>query len=199
MKFGLSPLGLTSLVMLLSCNTAVKANFDLYSGWVNIIGGSGQHHYSEHWTVFGSEPNCDQAWGAKTYGDTDDVSGDKTGVRCRTNGCHGQTNPHNIEVLEMHFSNNPLYHWTIYNDRGNYDMIGLDGRVYGNCDPFPGDDYLCTYLIQTISGVRKFRCYTQFTAGQINSANRLGLTLDEAVAKYNVTGWEPVTRKDDLE
>jgi hypothetical protein len=87
----------------------------------------------------------------------------------------------------------------IYWDRGNYDMIGLDGRVYGNCDPFGGDDFLCTHLVQTIGGYRKFRCHTQFTAGQFNSANRMGLTLAEAAEIYNITGTYPVEREDDLE
>jgi hypothetical protein len=47
-------------------------------------------------------------------------------------------------------------------------MIGLDGRVYGHCDPFPGDDYFCSTVFETYFGDRKFRCYTQFTADQIN-------------------------------
>jgi hypothetical protein len=47
-------------------------------------------------------------------------------------------------------------------------MIGLDGKVYGNCDPFPGDDYWCSIGVSTVSAVRKFRCYSRFTAWDIN-------------------------------
>lgn len=78
-------------------------------------------------------------------------------------------------------------------------MIGLDGRVYGNCDPFSGDDFFCTTVVSTISAQRKFRCHTQFTAGQISAANRLGLTLDEAAAKYDIAGWDPVVSENDSE
>lgn len=49
-------------------------------------------------------------------------------------------------------------------------MIGLDGKVYGNCDPFPDNDFSCTSLSVHLEGRRKIRCYTQFTAAQINAA-----------------------------
>lgn len=112
MKLRLPPLYLTTLVLLLSCTPGVKADFDLYQGFVNIVGGSNQHYYADHWYVFGGEPSCDDAWGANTYGDSDDVSGSKTGVRCRGGGCWGNTDPANIDLVEMHFSNNPLYHFS---------------------------------------------------------------------------------------
>ncbi|KAF1966180.1 hypothetical protein BU23DRAFT_332405 [Bimuria novae-zelandiae CBS 107.79] len=63
----------------------------------------------------------------------------------------------------------PVYHWTLYKDR-NWEMTGLDGNVYGNCILFPGDDYSCGQGISGRSGVRKFRCLTQFTAQQIYDA-----------------------------
>ena len=47
-------------------------------------------------------------------------------------------------------------------------MIGLDGNVYGNCDPFPDDDFYCNFGIGAIWGRRLFRCYSRFTAGDIN-------------------------------
>ncbi len=56
----------------------------------------------------------------------------------------------------------------IYQNRGGYEMIGLDGRVYGNCDPFPGHDFACHGEFTSISATRKFRCYSSWTAGDIN-------------------------------
>jgi hypothetical protein len=62
----------------------------------------------------------------------------------------------------MHFSNNPLYHWTIYKSRG-YRMEGLDHGDYGNCVPFPDHSMTCGDRHLT----RKFRCLTKFTASDI--------------------------------
>jgi hypothetical protein len=99
--------------MLLSCNSAVNANFDLYAGYVTIYGGSNQQpHYAEKWFAFNGEPSCNDAWAAKSYSLSDDVSGDKTGVRCVGHGCFGNTDPAGIRIVEMHFSNNPRYHWS---------------------------------------------------------------------------------------
>lgn len=49
-------------------------------------------------------------------------------------------------------------------------MYGRDGKVYGECILFPGNGYHCPNA-GALHGQRKFRCLTQFTAGQINSAN----------------------------
>lgn len=54
----------------------------------------------------------------------------------------------------------------IYKDR-NYDMVGLDGRSYGRCIPFPGDDIECSEFTRFVGGQRKFRCLTQFTVRDI--------------------------------
>lgn len=47
-------------------------------------------------------------------------------------------------------------------------MVGLDGVVYGNCQPDSGDDFECTTVLglgfDTQSGVRMFRCVTDITA-----------------------------------
>ena len=49
---------------------------------------------------------------ARKFNDSSDVSGHKLGVRCVSIGCVGNNDPASIPVLEMHFSNNPLYHWS---------------------------------------------------------------------------------------
>lgn len=59
----------------------------------------------------------------------------------------------------------------LYRDRGHpYKMYGRDGKVYGECIMFPDDSYNCVSA-GTLSGRRKFRCLTQFTAAQIKAAN----------------------------
>lgn len=45
-------------------------------------------------------------------------------------------------------------------------MYGLDGNVYGECIMLPGHSYRCPDA-GVLSGRRKFRCLTQFTAVQI--------------------------------
>lgn len=45
-------------------------------------------------------------------------------------------------------------------------MYGLDGKVYGECFPFPGVTYNCGPG-GLMEGRRKFRCITRFTAAQI--------------------------------
>jgi hypothetical protein len=51
----LFPLTLTSLVALLSHNSVVKANFDLYSGFLNYYDGNQQAYY-RMWQIFDSDP-----------------------------------------------------------------------------------------------------------------------------------------------
>jgi hypothetical protein len=36
------------------------------------------------------------------------------GVRCKGSGCGQTPPPENIDELEIHVSNNPLYHWSKY-------------------------------------------------------------------------------------
>lgn len=114
MKLRFSPLPLTLSVLLLSCAAVVNADFDLYSGYLNIatIPSIEKPYYGLKWFVFDGEPDCDMAWRVGYFADTDDVSGTKLGIRCGGTGCMGNTDPASIGVLEMHFSNNPLYHWS---------------------------------------------------------------------------------------
>ncbi|KFY97931.1 hypothetical protein V500_01849 [Pseudogymnoascus sp. VKM F-4518 (FW-2643)] len=93
-----------------------------------------------------------------------DVSDDKLGMRCQGSGCAFNAPIENIDVLEMNFNNNPVLHWTIYKNR-NYDLIGLDGKTYGNCFAYPYGDFDCPGE----QGHRKFRCLTSSTASQLNS------------------------------
>ncbi|KAK4654402.1 hypothetical protein QC762_0065230 [Podospora pseudocomata] len=159
-----------STLILASLAGLATANFDLYLGHQIIPVDGGVLH--DGWYIFDNDPSKADVLAYGPYLSQDDVSGRTTGVRCVGSGCYGGAAT-DINVLEMHFSNNPLYHWTIYKDRGHpYKMYGLDGRTYGECILFPGVSFHhMTNFAETRSGVRKFRCLTQFTARQIRAAN----------------------------
>ncbi|KAF2838799.1 hypothetical protein M501DRAFT_992747 [Patellaria atrata CBS 101060] len=157
----------------------VQANFDVYrTEWIYI------NRPAIVWQFFEAEPsNCDQVVNTPIWEDHGDVSGSKLGVRCKGSGCGAQPPPDNIDELEIHTSNNPLYHWTLYKNRGR-SMIGLDGNAYGNCIVFPNGDYNCPVAGQVfrIEGRRKFRCLTRFTAPQLNSNARVANARGEVDA-----------------
>ncbi|KAH6689483.1 hypothetical protein F5X68DRAFT_230100 [Plectosphaerella plurivora] len=160
MKFSLAALG-----PLAALAGVCSANFDLYrSESHNLFGGVGQN-----WGVFPYDPSCAEVGRTRSYPVSGDVSGNKIGVRC-SGDCDMGGRADGINQLEMHFSNNPLYHFTLYKERGHpYKMYGLDGRVYGECILFPGNAYNCPNA-GALFGHRKFRCLTSISAGQINSA-----------------------------
>ncbi len=87
----LFPLTLTSLAVLLSYNSVVDANFDLYSGWLNYYDGNQQGYY-RIWQMFDSDPTCDNVYNTRYVYNTDDVSGGVLGVRCEAGwnnaGCY---------------------------------------------------------------------------------------------------------------
>ncbi|KAF5004045.1 hypothetical protein FDECE_9458 [Fusarium decemcellulare] len=124
------------------------------------------------WHIWDTDPSCGDVANAQNYLGRADVSGTKTGVRCEADDlrdCVSQSSRADaIKVLEMNFhGEDPVYHWTIYQDR-NYEMIGLDGKVYGQCILFPGNSYECRDgPFGGFFGTRKFRCLTEFTAAQI--------------------------------
>ncbi|KAM7219899.1 hypothetical protein V8F06_004754 [Rhypophila decipiens] len=155
MHFTLATIALAASSLL----PGAHANFDIYR--VKDIRPYAQAGTTTVWQIFASPPNCDSALYEGWWDDSRDVSGNKLGVRCWGSGCAQQAPVDQINGLEMHFSNNPLYHWTIYKDRG-YNMIGLDGKTYGRCIPFPNHDYNCPFSggSSKIEGRRKFRCLT---------------------------------------
>ena len=53
----------------------------------------------------------------------------------------------------------------------DYDLVGLDGNVYGSCILFPGDALDCGGGTAPKYVRRKFRCLTEFTAAQIIAAS----------------------------
>ncbi|KAK4210282.1 hypothetical protein QBC37DRAFT_322456 [Rhypophila decipiens] len=155
MHFTLAAIALAASSLL----PGAHANFDIYR--VKDIRPYAQGGTRIIWQTFPAQPSCDEALNGGYYNDAQDVSGNKIGVRCWGSGCAQQAPIDGITGLEMHFSNSPLWHWTIYKDRG-YSMVGLDGKTYGNCIPFPNGDFNCPFSggSSTLEGRRKFRCLT---------------------------------------
>jgi hypothetical protein len=102
---------LASLAALFLFNSVVTANFDLFSGYYAYIAGEFSHE-RPMWQVFASDPDCNTVYNTPNYRDLQDVSGTKIGVRCEGYGCSSSADPSTIDTLEMHFDNNPLWHWS---------------------------------------------------------------------------------------
>ncbi|RGP64971.1 hypothetical protein FSPOR_7585 [Fusarium sporotrichioides] len=62
-----------------------------------------------------STTDCASISGTKTYFKSNDVSGKKTGFRCKGKGCGFDGNPNDIEELEMNFGRKgeTIYHFTL--------------------------------------------------------------------------------------
>jgi hypothetical protein len=82
-----------------------NANFDLYMTVFDdaIV----------DWSVFQNDPDKWTALESSPFPRKNDVSGGKIGIRC-VGWCNEEDRPGGIEVLEMHFRNNPLLHWSKY-------------------------------------------------------------------------------------
>ncbi|KAK7184819.1 hypothetical protein DPSP01_002208 [Paraphaeosphaeria sporulosa] len=134
------------------------------------------------WIVLPHNWHCSQVLDARLVNDKKDVSGRNVGVRCRGDGCISDHSTDNIDLIEMHWSNTPLYHWTLYKDRLDDDkhqiMWGVDGEKYGACEkigtpthwtqcydrpPFMGNTK--TFFVHP-----KFKCWDAYDWTQINAA-----------------------------
>lgn len=102
----------STFIALFSFSFAVIADFDMYHGKWMVLGEFEVDR--DIWQIFQTDPNCDQAWNTAVTDDSYDVSGNKLGVRCVGSGCDGSNDPWDIDLVEMHYSNNPLYHWSMY-------------------------------------------------------------------------------------
>ncbi|KAJ4303424.1 hypothetical protein N0V90_002318 [Kalmusia sp. IMI 367209] len=105
-------------------SSLVSADWYLYEGWVIVaVDGS----TDERFQIFAGPPSCDDVFNGLVYTPSDDVSGDKEGIRC--DGCSPYGEDINPTVVEI---NEDFGHYTWYADRGG-DMVDLDGNVVGNC------------------------------------------------------------------
>lgn len=101
------------IAALFTFSYAVMADFDMYHGQFHWAGGRGDKLKRDIWQVYQTDPDCSTVLDHTPITDSSsDVSGNKLGVRCEGRGCSHDNDPSEIDVLEMHFSNNPLYHWS---------------------------------------------------------------------------------------
>ncbi|KAI9170572.1 hypothetical protein HJFPF1_00040 [Paramyrothecium foliicola] len=173
-----------------------QANFDVYRvelTWIN--------RAAIVWQIWDSPPSCQHIWDNMVYFENKgDVSGKKLGVRCKGSGCHQEKPPQDIEELEMHFSNNPLYHWTIYKNRGR-GMFGLNDKRYGVCPVKTGGSYNCQIVgvLQQLKGRRKFRCESNLSAPQIRKGFlNSKRSVDDEITAERLSGpqWEAKTLRE---
>ncbi|KAF4982819.1 hypothetical protein FZEAL_1611 [Fusarium zealandicum] len=117
---------------------------------------------SEHFKFYNSKPDCsDVTTGSIAQQRKDDVSGGKNGVRCE--GCLDG----DLRVIEF---NNDMGHFTIYKDR-NWEMVDLDDKVVGNCEPDDSHTYTCPIppTGQPAQGGSIIFCTSEHNADAINS------------------------------
>jgi hypothetical protein len=94
---------LNVLALLAPLLPVCNANFDLYMTLFEdaIL----------DWSVYQNDPNESTVRNTGGFQRLNDVSGWKIGIRC-VGWCNTDDRPGGIEVLEMHFRNNPLLHWS---------------------------------------------------------------------------------------
>jgi hypothetical protein len=150
----------TSLAALVSLAVLVPtatAKFDVYWSTGGGVGGS-----FGRWVPHAKEPTCNEAKNAKTWGDSDDVSGNKIGVRCKGKcGADGA-----IDEMEMHFNKNA--HWTFYKRPSN-NLVDKDGKKIGKCYTQTDEhEYRCNVgPIGIFDGHKRLYCQTSKTIDDI--------------------------------
>jgi hypothetical protein len=94
---------------------AVTADFDIYyvrdQNYARLPGDpNGGEVVVEGYTILQNDPTKDEVQHSKLFRKKDDVSGIKTGVRCKGKNCFLHENPEAILQLEMNFGNG--WHWS---------------------------------------------------------------------------------------
>ncbi|KAL5389670.1 hypothetical protein DPSP01_002165 [Paraphaeosphaeria sporulosa] len=130
-----------------------------------------------------SRDSCPDPAHTRMILDKTDVSGNKIGIRCitnsGTNGCGPLTTslPTNIDIMEMHLSETPKMHYTIYKGthgvHRSYELLGLGGESAGHCEPQPwppSDQKFANCGEYTLW--KKMRCLSFYTADWVNDYER---------------------------
>ncbi|KAL1605244.1 hypothetical protein SLS60_004788 [Paraconiothyrium brasiliense] len=153
------------------------ANFDLYH--IHGVKAEGSWPGSEinGWQLQNDNPSCEQVDQYAVWRDSGDLSHGRLGIRCEGKCGYGDAPWPDVKLIEMHFTNNPLYHFTIYKDRGyevngawRWYLYGTDGKSYGDCFAWGDYNWDCQWPNEHLAakGYRKFRCITDVDANTIN-------------------------------
>ncbi|RMY80540.1 hypothetical protein D0862_12694 [Hortaea werneckii] len=133
----------TLTAALLALTPIATADFSLYQvgrGGTGIVGNI------EGWQVYANTPNtisCDRVRASLNWGQMPDVSGEKTGVRCKTAKAY-------------------------YKDRGGA-LVGLNGENLGHCTPDGGAQFFCSKGISRVEGTRKLNCKSPIWARDLGN------------------------------
>ncbi|KAM7209965.1 hypothetical protein V8F06_014652 [Rhypophila decipiens] len=142
----------------------VDADFHVYRvKWLETIKGSTAYMYQFYENP---GPSCEQVITTALWYERPHVAGTTLGVRCTGAGCDQVRTPRDIEQFEFHTCNNPLLPFNLY--KPAYSMIGLDGKIYGNCVVATHQDYDCQWSNVKVQGRRKFYCKSMVTAAELN-------------------------------
>src|SRR6185312_9888083 len=98
---------LVVLAPLAALTQVCTANFDIYRTEDRALVGG----VATGWDIHPGHPSCDAVRSSKGWYDSGDVSGNKKGINC-VGSCKFEDRVDGISRFEMHFSNNPLYHWS---------------------------------------------------------------------------------------
>ncbi|KAF9730330.1 hypothetical protein PMIN06_011461 [Paraphaeosphaeria minitans] len=142
-----------------------------------------------------NQNSCPDPAHTRLFNSHDDVSGNKIGVRCDSwgqrehNGCYAgdDNDPANIDAMEMHLSDTPKFHYTIYkaDEHGPpgrtaresqsrpFELLGLKGESAGWCVPVSWPQTGRPFgVCGNYRLFRKFQCHSFYTADWINSYDR---------------------------
>ncbi|KAI6864493.1 hypothetical protein KC343_g1301 [Hortaea werneckii] len=162
---------LTLTATLLALTPIATADFSLYKVG---RGGTGLVGNVEGWQVYANTPDtirCKSVRESLDWGLRPDVSGKKTGVRCKTEKGTCTRSRGGGEILEMELNERPIdgganYHFTYYKDRGGA-LVGLNGEDLGHCTPDEGAQFFCSKGISRVEGTRKLNCKSSISASDL--------------------------------
>ncbi|KAI7276328.1 hypothetical protein KC345_g6808 [Hortaea werneckii] len=157
----------TFTASLLALASITTADFSLYRV---SRGGTGIGGNIEGWQVYANTPDtirCNNVRESLDWGEMPDVSGKKTGVRCKKeNGKCGRSEGGG-EILQLELNEPRVgggrYHFTYYKDRGGA-LVGLDGEDLGHCTPDEGAQFFCSKGVARVEGTRKLNCKSSIWA-----------------------------------
>ncbi|KAI6907045.1 hypothetical protein KC318_g4944 [Hortaea werneckii] len=162
----------TLTAILLALTPIANADFSLYQVGK---GGTGIVANIEGWQVYANTPNtigCDKVRASINLGQRPDVSGKKTGVRCKTPKGQCGRSGGDDNILELEFNRaragGGRHHFTYYKDRGGA-LVGLNGENLGHCTPDGGAQFFCSKGISRVEGTRKLNCKSSIWARDLDN------------------------------
>ncbi|KAJ4293426.1 hypothetical protein N0V90_008709 [Kalmusia sp. IMI 367209] len=138
--------------------TPALADFYLYASQIHL---NIEPTDTDGFLFLAGPPSCDDVFNAVQRTGSDDVSGDKHGVRC--NDCGSATgtidDPDSVSPTLVEWNDEDYGHYTYYADRDGA-IVDLDGNVVGHCHTDTSDSYTCSDVSSTFRGWSQIFCET---------------------------------------